>query len=545
MFPVHETLLALARAVALDGSLGLEWGKPGCGWAYLPERHLIVGDPQEVEGLPLDVAQALVAHEAGHAAITRYHHFVAAGETPAGLKSLLNALEDCRMEAWLTERYPGLGRWLEEAFLTIAKRPGCELPCQPRFVQFCMGLILEWRQGALPPGLRPEVIQALEATRQARQRVVASRPPRSRSVSPLLVASYPSSPAAAFFSVADRKQTPTPFEQAVRLTAYEAYSITVEEVWPLVKDLVEQDEREGWDVQALEKEFLAQLHSPLEEGKGIPLPAEDSQRLPSRETYRSALQKVHPLIERLVEELEAVLRAEARPRWAPGFPSGMRVDLRQAMAFEADPRNYHRLWERRTIPVKRDPAFLLLVDLSGSMSKGQRIEQAFRGVVLLAETLERLRFRYAIHGFQDVLIPFKAFSAPLDAAMRNRLAEMVLETRDKRPHGRNCSRYNDDGPCLREAAQELLTVPATERFLIVLSDGLPEGPQGTEASCRLLREAVDWVRSSTDIHLIGLGLGPSTEHVEDFYPYGQANVPLEQVPVVLGRLLRQLILTKP
>ena len=71
-------------------------------------------------------------------------------------------------------------------------------------------------------------------------------------------------------------------------------------------------------------------------------------------------------------------------------PSGARLDLRQAVAFEADRSRYRSLWSRPVLPVRRDPAVLLLVDRSGSMTEGERMRHAFDGLVLLVEVCRRV-----------------------------------------------------------------------------------------------------------------------------------------------------------
>jgi hypothetical protein len=251
------------------------------------------------------------------------------------------------------------------------------------------------------------------------------------------------------------------------------------------------------------------------------------------DVWGAALQAVAGLAEPMVAELERVLTLDAFPRWVAGWPSGSRLDLRAAMQLEADRAGIDRLWQRKTVPHKHDPAFVLLLDLSGSMA-GAPMEQGFRGVVLLSEVLARLGVPFAVHGFQDVLVPLKAFDAPLDGPMRALLGTMPAEVEGRRPGGRNRPEHNHDGPVIARAAELLARRPADHRVLIVVSDGIPSGPGDGEAA---LRDAIGEIRAAGAVHLVGVGLGPGTGHVARYYPEHLANVPLTAFPGALGRAI--------
>ena len=94
--------------------------------------------------------------------------------------------------------------------------------------------------------------------------------------------------------------------------------------------------------------------------------------------------------------------------------------------------------------------------------------------------------------------------------------------------------WNDDGPCLLEASRSLEAWPARDRFLFVLSDGLPEGRRSGEAE---LHAAVARIRATTAQHLVGLGLGPGTSHVRTFYPNAIAEIEGRALPGLLGDLV--------
>jgi nitric oxide reductase activation protein len=240
-------------------------------------------------------------------------------------------------------------------------------------------------------------------------------------------------------------------------------------------------------------------------------------------------------VDRLVRELEDLLLPRRRLGMRPGYPSGRRLDLRRAMAFESDARLYDRLWSRPTIPRRRDSAFLLLVDLSGSM-RGEKTEAALAGTWLMAATLSRLEVPFAVIGFQDVLIPFCPFGVITEDQIRGALTGLPEEVSGTRLAGNNCPEFNDDAPCLLEAAEELLGQPVRQRVLIVVSDGLPEGRRSTRDE---LHTAVGELSGIRGLRLVGIGLGPSTEHVRDYYPESVANVKPGRLAEEIGGVLRK------
>lgn len=259
---------------------------------------------------------------------------------------------------------------------------------------------------------------------------------------------------------------------------------------------------------------------------------------PPADEYGKALARVMPQVTRLSARIEDLLKPSRRMGDHAGYPSGHQVDIRRLFAFESDPRRWAEIWRRKSIPDRQRTAFCLLVDLSGSM-RNDRIEAALAGAVLLVETLARVDVPFAVRGFQDRVIPFVDYGEPLTPGVRARLGEMPLETDSRRPGGNNRHRYNDDGPCLLEAGRELLAQPVDTRILIAISDG---EPAGHHSGSQELHDAVaELRRDGAGLRLIGLGVGPGTEHVSTYYPESIADVPVEELATriadVLGRVL--------
>ena len=115
-----------------------------------------------------------------------------------------------------------------------------------------------------------------------------------------------------------------------------------------------------------------------------------------------------------------------------------------------------------------------------------------------------------------------------------------VETRGASPGGHNHPGHNDGGPCLTEAAALLRVRSEPTRLLIVFSDGSPSGRRSNPSD---LRAATAKLQAPTSgIHLVGLGIGPGTEHVSTYYQDAHANVALEELPTVLAATLRARLL---
>lgn len=581
-----QDLRTLARAVTLDATVEVLATK-GKDWSFDLGSGCLLVPRAALEELSPEALRGRLCLEAAQLAVTRLAQLVPADTLRLpGLRAALQSLEACRSARWLQTRFPGVTPWLQGSFAALLPPPE-ELSRAPSFLQWCLGALEHWRSGALPEGLGLPARVALESTSDARARFLAEQPPTDLLVPPEVSAAYAQSALPAVFSAFDRLGPEEPFEHAVRLRALASWRIFWLELYPVVRELAESDAFRGCDCARCSGELCSKLPdgcslrpSPrtrrrrrsaqrppgflrsgscsrpaLGEGDEEPsetflpgrgLPSDEALRArvrrelesPPGDLYEEALREVGALVDRLATELERVLRPQSYPRWVRGFSSGSAIDLGAALRFQADPASYTRLWMRKTLPKKRDWHFYVLLDLSGSMS-GERIRHAFRGVVLTVEVLARLGVPFAVHGFQDVLIHFKDFGEPLDASTRKRLGAMPLEVEGQRPDGHNQPGDNFDGPVLRAAAAELSEAPGSPKVLLVLSDGEPSGPG--DGSSELTR-AVAHTLQQAEVLLVGVGIGPGTEHVQQYYPEAIANVPLDTFAATLGQCLERHLL---
>lgn len=570
-----QSLRALAAGLCHDARLQVAAGEA---WAFEPESRTVFVRAGDLAQHGPEVCAGILAHEVGHALVSRYGAFQSMQRRGAFWWWTLNALEDPRVDRFISARYPGAAVWLAAAhgaFATGERAP-------TRGLEATMAFVEEASHGFRPAELAaPSVRNALEVTRDARRRYAEDTlPPTaleampsarrtevwSRAVAPLLVDRTP----------------PTSREELVQIEALRALRVAEHEVFPALEELWRLDvldvavhlagnrksamampsrlgdetmvrlfvrgarRRDGAPPAhdpapylALAGRVLDAFYQQLNEsaapdrrslvaGRGGHGPAPDP--VAAEATRRVA--RVAGASELLVRRLDGVLPRRRRLGFRSGYRDGQRLDLRAAQRAEADARLFDRVFRRARLPDRRHTAFLLLVDLSGSMS-GRKIDAAIDATFMLAEVLERLSVPFAVYGFQDELIPFCGFHTY--AHERGRLLEMADEASGARTGGHNQPGFNDDGPCVHEAAGLLAAEPADDRVMVVLSDGCPAGRRSTDDDLhQALREIA---RFSPPVRTVGVGVGEGTEHVRRFYRHHRASVPIERLAEVLGDVI--------
>lgn len=256
--------------------------------------------------------------------------------------------------------------------------------------------------------------------------------------------------------------------------------------------------------------------------------------------YEEYRREVLNVIDSLESDLREIFVARRMHAWKGGYKSGKRIDIKRRIQEKAKEISAveSRSWEKRELPSEKDYAISLLVDLSGSM-QGEKIEETFRAVVVLAEVLNRLSIQTEILGFNDRIYEYQKFGQDISREIRENMGGMLQEVDDTSGTGK--AQWNDDGWALSQTSESLAKQKAKEKFLIVLSDGTPvESPMHPRSEYKLDKVISDILRE-TDQKLIGLGIGPGTGHVEHYYPNSLADVNLEEMAEKLADLIREAI----
>ena len=205
-----------------------------------------------------------------------------------------------------------------------------------------------------------------------------------------------------------------------------------------------------------------------------------------------------PEIDLLSEQLIRVFQLTTRMRWLRGYPSGARLDIRKAMSLKADRVATAILWQRKSQPKRIEPAFVMLLDRSGSMN-GENIEGAFKGLVLVSEVCALFISSLCSVLFFDSHRQDHSHEDTLDEAQRTRLGSLANNTNGGTQMGNTLASVYD----------YMHQLPQKDRCLIVLSDGVPNNGSLVKEQVRRLE--------NNGVTCIGLGVGAGTDKLESFF----------------------------
>ncbi len=184
--------------------------------------------------------------------------------------------------------------------------------------------------------------------------------------------------------------------------------------------------------------------------------------------YETALAIAEPYIETWLEIIQERLDHKFNaPR--NGLRSGM-LDIRRM--HRAVSVKDTRVFTRRLIESDdADAAVYVLVDDSGSMTNGNRCQNAMVTAITLAHTLEQLGIAHTVASFTDDTKGSRVcvkFTRLVDWGEADKSGIGVIRGQDS----------NRDGYAIRVAAQELSKRPEKAKLLFVLSDGQPSSGFG-------------------------------------------------------------------
>ncbi len=165
-----EVLARVASGLCRDARISRVELAPDDRWSFAPAtRTLRVGAHTLATG-GIEVCAGILAHEVGHAFLSRYH--LLPRQLPGALAGRwLNAIEDPRVEAWMAARYPGVGAWLDAAAWHASGTWTLRDVPALRTEQWCLGACIDAHPAGarILAGLAPSVRRGLEATSTARR----------------------------------------------------------------------------------------------------------------------------------------------------------------------------------------------------------------------------------------------------------------------------------------------------------------------------------------------------------------------------------------
>ena len=523
IYQMLDELTSLAALASSRGGVKLRTGEPGCLWSFNWATQTITVNPTDLALRPPDYCRGLILHESAHAALTRVAEVIPRELYQADLHPLLNVIEDCRIENWLQDRLPGCRPWIR---LYNDRYCGSPSAATRRHAAsdpaggFLVGLLDHWWNETPLLTLHPETVAALEETRRHFDRAIAAYPnphaPNAADTRNL----YACHPVSLCFRSQDYDQEPSPEECIIRMLQHRMWSITWQHIVPVYRRLLKHPDSKPprQHVIGLAGKAAGPHASPAHGFNRSAGAATQPMRSGDPHEYGRAVTRHASLIESCAAAMIRELAAESRPRRTRFHRSGDALDLRVAMQFEADPRQYGRLWQRTTRPRHPEPAFVVLVDSSSSMA-GERAEATFAGLVVLREVCLRLDIPLSIISFSMNAQLHQSWDNPQVGGIQAELAGLL------HPRG-----GTDISPALDRAAGLLDLTTRRHRHLWILSDGNTRNPEAARGKIRAIR------RGGCLVH--GLGLGPDSGQIATLIPRSPINLAPHQLPEVFTRLLR-------
>lgn len=155
-----------------------------------------------------------------------------------------------------------------------------------------------------------------------------------------------------------------------------------------------------------------------------------------------------------------------------------------------------------------DTTVTILVDNSGSMSQGNKIQLAYLSGERLSYWLQNAGVPTEVLGFttnrsstpdQEGIhhIVYKERHQPHTHRTTNEMAGMLSQ---------NLLKNNCDGEAVSWAHNRLLTAPQKRKILLVISDGQPAANRNSSLLSRHLRDTVAWIEEASPVEIIGIGI---------------------------------------
>ena len=544
------TLISL---VSMRPNILLRPNLPKTHWQFHVKSDTAFAPIDELCCSDLDFCRGLTLHEAAHAMVTRIFDLLSPQQRAMrALTSLLNVIEDCRIETWLQLRQPGSIEWIRAYNQEIFGAMFCSPLSECLAPQFLLGILSRWWRGEDLEGTHPTALEALEEAWSSVEEAISAQPTRMQISHHMIQDVYAHNRTLRYtYSLEDLRSPPDDFERLVRVRQLQMLSITFTKVWPVYERLLQADQDEGRGEQ-LEK-WLNQLHSSVpqhtqrrcqqvtgeptsasppgpkrsdqsqSQKKGLQKSIAKAFNPNARDAYLESWSRLSAEIDQLANELIRVFHARNRSSWLTGYPSGARLDIRGAMSFDADPREYDRLWERKSKPRRIDPYFIFCLDISGSM-QGERIRAAFDGVVLLSEVCARLKIPFELVSFNTSAQLIHTADTPLGEAERLKIAQLLEAA--------------NGGTEFKEAFTacyaRLERAPQRDRVMVFLSDGEDTDAEETMSVLRQIHDL--------NVQTVGLGLGPETTQLARFFDEGIYGVSASVMATRFARLLRSLLI---
>lgn len=543
-----KELGGLISLVAQRPSITLQIGEDlHTPWSFNWKEDIVTANAADLRLRPRDYCRGLSLHEAAHAFLTRLWDIVPPPLLEdSAVHLLLNAIEDCRDESWLQKRLPGCEPWIRcyngllfGQLLVTARE---KLEADPG-AAFLIGILCRWWHGVAPEHLPESSQAALDEAWPHIQLAIEAAPPAECPDPQKTRRDYACHPVKACYMGRDKGEEPAPMELEVRMAQHEMWEIVWRKILPIFRRLLDETQSPLGQVAEqlkLIRDRIQKVRCSEDAGQGrivrVQAAAASGQSAAAKGgrqkgvyqwsdgrqgDYHDAVVRHHGAIEQITEALLRHLTVEVKMRCSGHHRSGQRLDMRQTMQYEADPRLHDQLWRRMSQPTRPDPAFVILADASGSMT-GARAHATFDALVMLRESCLRLGLPLSILMFSSETHGVQDWDNPGCVSVLARLCQL----RNNPNGGTNMAGG------LAEAGRLLNDLPHRHRHFWLLSDGEPDNFPSAQRQLDVLRQHA--------ASITALGLGPDTASLSKLVPSAQINLSPSQLPQLAGRVFARM-----
>ncbi|MEJ7556078.1 MAG: vWA domain-containing protein [Aquificaceae bacterium] len=237
--------------------------------------------------------------------------------------------------------------------------------------------------------------------------------------------------------------------------------------------------------------------------------------------YKRMLSDILPHIDALKRKLVKLMPQEEEG-WTGKHFYGRRIDTK-SLSVEA-PLGRGRIYMRRHIPVRKELAFKLLIDISTSMKREDKIQNAIKALLLFSEVIESLKMSFSIDVFSDRVFRLKAFSEDYKSVKWK-----IIELFNLLGGGTNLEK------ALIYSYEDLQTFCLKNHIrgcIVVFSDGEPtRGLKGQE-----LKSLIAQIKAR--IPIIGIGVGTERNYTDYYFEKSAIRIrSISELPTAFTRII--------
>ena len=216
--------------------------------------------------------------------------------------------------------------------------------------------------------------------------------------------------------------------------------------------------------------------------------------------YRMMMRSILPYVEHFKKRFDSLLPQEEEC-WGGCHISGKRLNFKKVPT--EVPIKRGRIFTRREVPERKELAFELLIDISTSMKKEEKITNAIKSLLLVSEVLHRLTMPFSIKVFNDNVYELKSFDEDY-RAVKSRIMELPSSAGGGTDLGKAVS--------IGSESIEIFTKSTHHKGIMILfTDGEPtRGLKGED-----LKVFISQIKKK--VPTVAVGVGNATKMVKEYF----------------------------